>query len=398
MFYNQKTIDEIHLQLEPEAYQKMLENPFAREFVTGRFSWNQKTIGNVGMRLKGNLQINFNIVNGARKYSYKIDFNYYQSNQVFCGYKKTNLHNIVNDPSFLREHIAYSVFYDAGVIIPKISFANVYINGEHHGLYNHVEQVDSTFLTDRFGSARGNLYKPEGFHLLFLGSDPANYPWEVIGLQNNLEKPDHSRLIQFITILNHSQADDFKEQIQAIFAVPEFLKFLAINTFILNLDSYDPIGHNYYLYDNPVSGKFHFIPWDMTEAFGNFACREQEAMFAFDIHRPLCSAEGDARPLITNLLAVPEFKRMYLDFMRDLTEHGVLAEDALIQRLQDTHDFIRQAVFNDNLKFYSFDDFLTNLWEDVANRAQATAAPPQIYGLIKTVRARSENVRRQLNE
>ena len=76
--------------------------------------------------------------------------------------------------------------------------------------------------------------------------------------------------------------------------------------------------------------------------------------------------------------------------------HGILKQDRLIQRLEETQQFIADAVFQDFLKFYSYEDFLKNLYENIPNRALETAAPIEIYGLIRLVTARTESVLRQL--
>ena len=58
-------------------------------------------------------------------------------------------------------------------------------------------------------------------------------------------------------------AEDFVE-------VDEFLRFLALQALVSNLDSPLFTGHNYYLYLHPKTRKFVWIPWDMNEAFGGF--------------------------------------------------------------------------------------------------------------------------------
>ena len=48
------------------------------------------------------------------------------------------------------------------------------------------------------------------------------------------------------------------------------LRYMALNTSLVNLDSYTGNGHNYYCYEQ--AGVFTLIPWDLNEAFGNFKC------------------------------------------------------------------------------------------------------------------------------
>jgi hypothetical protein len=284
-------------------------------------------------------------------------------------------------------------------VASNASYVNLHVNGEHYGLYNHVEQVDTEFLKNRFGNGNGYLYKPDNFFLVYQGDKEEYYNLELIGLKTNEDKPDYSHLIEFMQVLHCPECPDFQSRLEAVFDVDGFLKFLAVNTFILNLDSYDPIGHNYYLYDNPETGKFHFIPWDMSESFGNFTCCDWKEMFHFNIYTPLCSGELDMpeRPLIANILSKDIYLSRYIYYMQEFME-SILNKDNLIHRLEDNHNFIDSEVRADPLKYYSYEDFLINLRENVPNLAKATAAPPFIFGLIHLVEERTISITQQLAE
>src|SRR5207244_8583378 len=55
-----------------------------------------------------------------------------------------------------------------------------------------------------------------------------------------------------------------------ILDVDEFLRFMAVNSLIANIDSFFGLGHNYFLYLSPKDNRFHFIPWDLDLGFGGF--------------------------------------------------------------------------------------------------------------------------------
>jgi spore coat protein CotH len=399
-FYDTSRIVDVFLEMNPEDLERILEDPFSKQYVPGVFTYDGQTVDNVAIRIKGNLQINFMLVNGGHKFSFKVDFNKYDKDKTFLGYQKTNLHNIVNDPSFLRENITYNLFRDAGVVVSNASYVNLHVNGEHYGLYNHIEQVDDEFLENRFGDGSGNLFKPENFFLEYLGDEEKYYNLESISLRTNEENPDYSHLIEFMRVLNSPDKPDFQRSLETIFDVDTFLRFLAVNTFILNLDSYDPLGHNYYLYDNPETGKFHFIPWDLSESFGNFACSDWEGMINFNIYNPICDMElgmPERRPLITNILSQDTYLLRYRIYMHELMD-TILNVENLIHRLEEIHNFIDEAVWTDPLKHYSYEDFKINLIENVPNLAEATAAPPFIFGLFHLIEERTPRVRQQLAE
>ena len=46
--------------------------------------------------------------------------------------------------------------------------------------------------------------------------------------------------------------------------VDSFLRYHAVNMLIDNWDSYLNTGNNFYLFNNPVTDRFEWIPWDLT--------------------------------------------------------------------------------------------------------------------------------------
>ncbi len=397
--FNQERIVEVALVIDAEDLARIYDDPFSQEYVRAQFTYDGVTVEDVGVRLKGNLQVNFWVVNGGHKFAFKVDFNRYVDDQEFKGLTKLNLHCAVNDPSFLRENVTYNLLRDAELPASRAAYVHLTVNGEDHGLYNAVEQVDKRFLADRFDDNDGDLFKPiehEGL-LEYRGDSPDDYLVEFFGLETDEDAADYTRILELIRIINHPDEADFTQQLEAIFDVDRFLRFLAVNTFIINMDSYAELGHNYYLYDDPDSGRFVFIPWDMTEAFGNFACwPDEEGMFSWDIYHPMCA---QWRPLISSILGVQGYRDDYLGHLESMmAEGGVLEEQALTQRLEDRHEFIDEAVESDPARFYTYEEFLTNLSDNVTNQAEATAAPPEIFGMTRVVEYRTAYIEGRLEE
>lgn len=110
----------------------------------------------VGVRLKGNSSFDFYPTD---KKPLKLDFNEFISGHVYHGLKKLNLANCWSDPTFLREKVFFEICRSEGVLAPRMSFANVYLNDVHWGLYGAIEQVDKTLLDRWLGDNAGNLFK-----------------------------------------------------------------------------------------------------------------------------------------------------------------------------------------------------------------------------------------------
>ena len=177
------------------------------------FSGDGVTIDTVGVRFKGNSSFNANSV----KKSFKIDFDEYDEDNdelVFYDLKKLNLNNGFKDPTLLREKL-FLDFAGHFVAAPRAVHTKVYVNGQYYGLYTAVEQVDKTFVQNRFGDDEdGNLFKGAasdavdanddfGSDLTWLGSDETAYYANYV-LKTNESANDYSQLVEFINILNKS--------------------------------------------------------------------------------------------------------------------------------------------------------------------------------------------------
>jgi hypothetical protein len=145
-------------------------------------------------------------------------------------------------------------------------------------LYNLIEQIDKTFLKNNFSNGKGNLYKNNGWSRLeWLGTDITAYQ-EDIELKTNEEEDDDdddddeketwSDFIEFVDILNNSKDAEFAEAIQKVFNVDLFLRALAVDIALNNWDSYVENQRNWYIYHNPDTDLFEWIPWDYNLSMG----------------------------------------------------------------------------------------------------------------------------------
>jgi hypothetical protein len=213
----------------------------------------------VGVRLKG--YSSFFYANEFKK-SFKIDFNEYNDTLNYFGINKINLNNGVGDPSFQRDVICYDLLKKAGIAVPRTAYAKLYLNDVYWGLYLLVEQVDKSFLKEHFASDEGNLYKAVGWtNLEYISDRFADYS-ESIRLRTNEDISDGSDYVNLVKSINFLNGEDFNDSIQKLFYVDYFLKILAVDVITKNWDSYMQHGRNLYLYHEPVSDLFYWIPWD----------------------------------------------------------------------------------------------------------------------------------------
>lgn len=219
----------------------------------------------VGVRQKG---LSSNGHSNHYKKPLKVDINEFIDDQKYDGIKKFNLHNGAMDPGMVRDFLAYNIHRTAGVKAPRVSFCKLYLNDEYWGVYGIIEQIDKTFVENHFSDGSGNLIKNKGWtELEWLGDSIQPY-LEDFQMRTNEEEPDWSGFLNFVDVLNNTPDENFAEEIQKVFAVDNFLRVMATDVLTNNWDSYIDNERNFYLYEHPADGRFHWIPWDYNLSLG----------------------------------------------------------------------------------------------------------------------------------
>jgi hypothetical protein len=368
--YDTTKVQRYDIELSDASWATLLADPLADEYVEGTLRVGDEVVSPVGVRFKGNSSRWSTAEAGNNRFSYKIKLNEFVDGQSFHGIKTLNLHNAFKDPSFMRERLSYDLFREAGVPASRVGYVDLYVNGEHVGLYVNVEQVDKTFLASWFGDKSGNLYKPEKGDLVYKGDTIEAYgDAEAYELKTNEDAADYSGLLNLIDVLNNTADADLPVALETVLDVDMFIKWLALNTLLVSLDSYaGPWAHNFYLYDNPTTGRFVFIPWDYNESFGRFTCElRAEQLVRFDIDAPYCKnamgapAAGTAsdesqRPLITRILAQAEYRELYHQRLQEYAT-GSFASAPMTAAMAKWRALISDYVAADPTKFGTFEEF-----------------------------------------
>ena len=142
-----------------------------------------EAVTNVGIRGKGNTSLSSVASMDSDRYSFKIEFDQYDSTKTYYGLDKLSLNNVIQDNTYMKDYLAYQMMGEFGVAAPLCSYAWVTVNGEDWGLYLAVEAVENSFLQRNYGKGYGELYKPDGMNM---GGGRGN--------GKNFEMPDFSQL------------------------------------------------------------------------------------------------------------------------------------------------------------------------------------------------------------
>ncbi len=213
----------------------------------------------------------------------------------FLGLARINLKAMYNDPSQMREALAWWAFAEAGVPASRHTYAKLTINGRYRGLFSVVEDVDRRYLHDRFGHAdEGNLYKAGcgtlGCATLErrVGADG-----DDSGRQYRIDSADptydlhaessgatgYDDLAALIRAIDGTSVpggdarfatDAYRAGLEKVFDTRTFLRWAGVNILLGSWDNYFATPSNYYLYNSRPDGQpwFTFLPWDYDNSFG----------------------------------------------------------------------------------------------------------------------------------
>lgn len=354
-------------------------------WVPAKVEFNGDTWEYVGIRFKGNSSLFSSWRSGNLKLPLKLDFDQFEDvfpeidDQRFYGFKQLSLASNFHDDSLLREKVAADIFRDAGLPAAQTSFYQVFLDyGEgpvYFGLYTMVEVVDDTLIQTQFTDDSGNVYKPSGRGANFaVGS----FNEAAFDKETNQDEADWGDVISMFNALHSetrlSDPQTWRQGLEAVFDVNGFLKWLAVNTVIQNWDSYGIIAHNYYLYNNPATGKLTWIPWDNNEAL---QIRAQRGTLSLSLEEV-----GEDWPLIRYLMDDDQYYATYNAYIQEVIENTFYPEK-MIPLYQELHDLIQPYVIGSSAEIdgytnltseIAFNNALNSLIKHTNNRYQAAKA------------------------
>lgn len=160
--FGENTVATIDIQVEKTDWEDLLANATDKEYISADITINGKTVSNVGIRAKGNTSLSQVAIDDTTdRYSFKVEFDHYITDQTYDGLDKLALNNIISDATYMKEYLSYQMLESIGVATPLYGFANITVNGEPWGLYFSVEVLEESFAQRNYGSDYGKLYKPE---------------------------------------------------------------------------------------------------------------------------------------------------------------------------------------------------------------------------------------------
>ena len=164
---------------------------------------------------------------------------------------------------------------------------------------------------------------------------------------NSTGEEDYQRVITALKNLSEGQ------NLEEYFDVDEILRYLAVHTAVVNLDSYSSnMQQNYYIYEN--NGKITILPWDYNLAFGGFQSGSATSAVNFAIDTPVTNGiDLEDRPLISKLLEVDEYKERYHEYLSQVADYL----NNIDEKVDEIKSLIDEDAQNDPSSFCTYEEF-----------------------------------------
>lgn len=148
-----------------DDWDDFISNCTSEEYYTCTVVIDNEAYKNVAIRGKGNTSLTQVASYGNNRYSFKIEFDHYDSSKTYYGLDKLCLNNIIQDNTYMKDFLVYQMMNFAGVASPLCSYVYITVNGEDWGLYLAVEGIEESFLQRNYGKSYGELYKPDSMSM-----------------------------------------------------------------------------------------------------------------------------------------------------------------------------------------------------------------------------------------
>jgi hypothetical protein len=260
MFRTEQGMPHISITLDALALEALAADPkrYAMGTVQWRLGEQTAVVEHAGVRLKGQ-KGSFRPLTG--KAAFRIDTDRFVPDQRLLGLEKLAINNLVQDPTYQREWLAYGLFRRLGLPAPRVGYAWLEVNGEPWGLYAVVESLDERpFLEAWFGSRDGLIYEGE------YGEDLVDTDLPELDLDHGHD-PERAALAALIDGLNAAPTHELPDAWAPWLDVEAWLLFAAAEIFTGHWDGYSWSKNNYAVHFGGIGPSWRFLPWGFDQSF-----------------------------------------------------------------------------------------------------------------------------------
>ena len=315
--------------LAPERQWAPIGSPY--NYVKANVTIDGVAYSNVGVRKKG-----FIGSLDTQRPSLKIKLDKYVPGRDLQGLSTLTFNNNKQDRSLMSQFIGYNLFNRADSPAPRCALAHITVNGINLGVYAHVESVREPLLERCFGSASGTLF--EGTVVDFVEEWENGFECKTGDIEAGRE--------HLLRLINALKAPIDLDAIWAVVDEASFYRFWAVEGLLSFWDGYSGNRNNFFVYLNPTTSKFHFIPWGADCMFETYSQLGED--------RAAPRSVRTTGLLAHRLYQLPEVRKAYRAEMRLLLD-TIWNEDVLLAKTERVEAMARPLMTSKQKRMESFD-------------------------------------------
>ena len=299
-FYAPDTVQTVELSIAPADVARMQAALPERIYVPGSFRWRDVIVEPVGIRYKGNSS---SAPESPFKRGFLVRFDEFVKGARFLGLRRVALDNGIQFGGLYSEILILEVLGELGVPASRANYARLALNGEYMGVYVNVERIDQSFLDRHFEDATGVLYEVDaggpGADFAEIDEGEGVRYAAAFAPKTHEQTADFGALAELMAAINDTPEEEIEARLEQLFELDDFLSTTAVLLLAGAFDQYTGWNpHNYYLYRQPSTGRWSYIPWDLDVGFAPEAFGHIQVLAGWNAAYPLPVAP---RPLLERI-------------------------------------------------------------------------------------------------
>ena len=340
--FDDRVLTTYELTLASADWDAIVADPFNNTWRRCTVRWEGETFADVAVRPSGERSR----IPGNPKPSLRLEFDEFVPDREFHQYSTLKLDAATHDPTLMRARLQYPYYEAAGVPAPKYVHCRLVVNGAYKGLYGVEERIGREFLRKRFGRPLNQYYefREATADVEWWGADPSVYV-PLMWIPDFEDLPADAEAVRDLhDVLNNDPA-----RASSLFDVDRFIGFIAAEVLQGESDAYlagplvDDVPQNLFLYRNPATNLYLFVPWDRDQGY-----TREDPGITYGFERRILT-----RNLILN---APGALDRYRAALRKLLD-GPCSTAAIQGRIDVILAQIEAAATEDGLKPISTDEF-----------------------------------------
>lgn len=234
----------------------------------------------------------------------------------------------------ISDNVGLAYFDSTSLYHSTTDLVHLRLNGSYSGVYTEIEVPNYDFFVRRGEDVVGDLYKcASPFEP---GTSSENWAQKY---DNKTHDPAPNLRIQdFVQALNDLDDDAVPGWVADQLNLDRFFEFYATHIIAANPDM---VSKNYYTYDNPRTGQWELVPWDLDLSFG-------KPSMAID-----CGYGTNV--LYTRILDIPQCRLAFTSTLERFLDEKINM-DIWVPFIDELHQHVRFDGQRDIFKQYAHDN------------------------------------------